>query len=666
MPHRALEMSNLLTADAARNRGSYALGALTTTTLVEMLNHAPDALVAVAQDGRIVLVNRQAEALFGYLRDELLGAPLDRLLPDRHRLSHAGQMRRYFEAPAFRPMTARPGLVGLHKSGREIPIEISLGPVETPKGLLVCAAVRDVTERRRAQADLQRFRAALDCSADALFLVECGGLRILDMNDTACRGMGWAREALLGVAIHELAVPAERKELRDRLRAAVGEDAQHGAVEAVLRRRDMSTFDVEMLLSPYRTNEERMLIVSVRDITERKQIEQALEFQARHDALTGALNRRHFHELFAQEWNRGGPLACVMLDIDYFKKINDTHGHATGDRALMAIATLLQSRCGPRDLLCRYGGEEFCVVLPEADEAEASAWAEGARAAVAAKKLALNDGRSLEMSASLGVAGRLKHIASPEALLALADQAMFTAKEAGRNRVIGSSILSDAVQAISGRVQRLQVFDSLAARDLMTTLVACLKQGDSIAAAAEYFLQLRLGAAPVVDGDGRLLGIVSERDLIASTLQHDPREQCVRDVMQADFIAYEEDTPARQVLEFLNRTSMYCVVVVNNGAPSGIITRGSLLRWFHHWARLIHGSPEAARNEAVACRDERNRQGLLKTAAALAERCQELHRDLEEGCGDFAPRVVSEASRIQELAVDLLGHCQPTLEAAEQ
>jgi diguanylate cyclase (GGDEF)-like protein/PAS domain S-box-containing protein len=606
------------------------------------------------------LVNRQAESLFGYKREELLGTTLERLLPERYRAQHAGQMQRYFDAPAYRPMTARAGLVALHKSGREIPIEISLGPIQTAHGRLVGAAVRDVTERRQAEAALRRFRAALDCSADSLFLIERSELRILDLNDTACRSLGHKREELLALQIHEFAVSSQREELKERLAEAFYDEARQCAVEATLRRRDQSIFEVEMLLRPYRRDDEEMLIVSVRDVTERKQIEQALEFQARHDALTGALNRRHFHELFAGEWNGGEALACVMLDIDYFKKINDTHGHAMGDRALLSVASLLQSQCSPRDLLCRYGGEEFCVVLPGADEAQAAAWAERARAAIAAKKLPIDKRRSLEMTASLGVAARVDHIATPEALLALADQAMFTAKEAGRNRVICSSILSDAVQTISSRAQSSQLFESLAARDLMTALVACLKEEDSIESAAEYFLQLRLGAAPVVDCHGQLLGIVSERELIASTLHHDPRRQVVRDVMQADFIAYDEETPARQVLEFLNRTSMYCVVVVHEGAPSGVITRGSLLRWFHHWARLIHRPAGVAAEKGGVLREERNREGLLETASALAERCRELYRGLAEGQGDFAPRVIAEVTRVQELANDLLGRCQAT------
>lgn len=648
----------MLVAEADCGRTPIARCGLSTKTLAELLNHAPDALVVADESGEIVLVNRQAESLFGYDCEELLGAPLERLLPARFREPHAAQMRRYFETPAFRPMTARPGLVAMHKSGCEIPIEISLGPVQTARGLLVCAAVRDVTERRRAMASLRRFRAALDCSADSLFLVERSKLRIVDLNDAACRSLGYAREELLELQVNELAVPAGREELRARISDAYSDDARQNAVEATLRRRDRSTLQVEMLLRVYRADNEEMLIVSVRDITERKQIEQALEFQAQHDALTGALNRRQFHELFSREWATGEPLACVMLDIDYFKKINDTHGHSMGDRALLSVASLLQSQCGPRDFVCRYGGEEFCIALPGADEARDAAWAEAARAAIAAKKLPIDERRSLDMTASLGVAARHDGVGGQETLLSLADQAMFTAKEAGRNCVICSSILNDDVQTLSSRAGNSPRFAALAARDLMTSLVACLREEDTIESAAERLLQLRLGAAPVLGEDGRLLGVVSERELIAAALEHDPRQRLIRDVMQGDFVAYEEETPAKQVLEFLNRTSMHCVVVVRDGAPSGIITRGSLLRWFYHWARLIQRPPGVAAEEETALLRQRKREGLLRTAAALAEQCRELHVGLADGQGDLAPRVIAEVTRVQELANDLLGHCQ--------
>ncbi len=532
-------MLMLPTADAWGIDGTTGRDDLTNAALIQLLDDAPDALVVVDAQREIMLVNRQAESLFGYSREELLGATLEQLLPERFRPGHAEQVRRYAQSPTFRPMSAKAGLWARHKSGREIPIDISLSPVHTASGTLICAAVRDVTERKR--------------------------------------------------------------------------------------------------------------------------IEEALIYQARHDALTEALNRRRFQDLFKLVWNRSvaenAPLACVMLDVDYFKKINDTHGHITGDAALQAIGALLKANAGPRDLICRYGGEEFAVVLADVNATQAADWAERVRAAIAAARIPLDEHRKLEITASLGVACRRDGTTSTEALLELADQAMLTAKETGRNRVISSSILSSAVQGISSHARQSQLLDRLVARDLMTALVACLKQGDAIQSAAEYFLQLRIGAAPVVADDGRLLGIVSERNLIDATAQHNPWLHTVGKCMQADVVAYDEETPARQVLEFLNRTATYCVVVVRAGMPTGIVTRGSLLRWFFAWAQLRHdpphGSPGDERQTALHPRDR-----LLATSSALAQRCLDLHRALAEG-GELAPRVVAEVTRVQELINDLLGHCQP-------
>lgn len=158
------------------------------------------------------------------------------------------------------------------------------------------------------------------------------------------------------------------------------------------------------------------------------------------DALTGLRNVRYFHERLAQEWARsqreGLPLSLIVADIDRFKDVNDRHGHAEGDRALVHVASLIASHVRLSDVACRIGGEEFGIICADSARDATRAVAERIRAALATTPFVPRGGPPEPLTASFGVAD---DAASTDDLFRAADAALYVSKAAGRNRVTGSS-----------------------------------------------------------------------------------------------------------------------------------------------------------------------------------------------------------------------------------
>jgi diguanylate cyclase (GGDEF)-like protein len=190
---------------------------------------------------------------------------------------------------------------------------------------------------------------------------------------------------------------------------------------------------------------------------------------SRTDVLTGLLNRRAFQGHATLEWSRSKRhelrVACALLDLDFFKHINDEFGHTAGDVVLKIVARQLQKQCRTSDSVCRYGGEEFCVLLPHTDEEGAASWAEFARQAIEAMPVTIND-RSLQVTASFGVAERLADDDRIELLIERADQALMVAKRAGRNRVMRSTTALSAQ-----RIEQTTVEHDPLARTTRTQLI---------------------------------------------------------------------------------------------------------------------------------------------------------------------------------------------------
>ena len=201
------------------------------------------------------------------------------------------------------------------------------------------------------------------------------------------------------------------------------------------RRGTIASFDDITLLERKREELSEMLKALRLSRDELKQSNKELQYLATRDPLTGCLNRRTFFELFDEQWNAArrhqNPLSCFMVDVDHFKSVNDNHGHSVGDEVLQRVAATMQQTARDSDVVCRYGGEEFCILLPQTDTADACRAAERIRQAIEKLEFA-----NLSVTASLGVSSLALGATNPQELLDQADKCLYVAKRGGRNQVV--------------------------------------------------------------------------------------------------------------------------------------------------------------------------------------------------------------------------------------
>ena len=482
------------TPRAPRARATAPLG----LSAESVLDASPNAVVFVDVRGRIVYASQRVQEAFGWLPEELLGEPLERLVPSRLAERHAAHRAGYLHHPTPRPMGSGLELTAAHRDGREFPVEVSLASVQSPRGPLVFATIVDIAARTNLQGQLEQAHAELSRHADELelhgremaLLVRMGELLescqsldeayavIAGFAESLFAGDAGAVYALAssGTAVEAVAAwgspPPSRSVFRPtecwalrrgQLHTVHGGDAElkcpHveetiltgllceplvaqtetlGLLHVQVRRRVVGKTRAALLADRERLVQTlgKQVALSLANI----RLRATLREESARDSLTGLFNRRYMEESLDREIRRatreGYGLGVLLADLDNFKQLNDAFGHAAGDEVLRRIGRFLGTVVRGEDIACRFGGEEFVVILPKASlentYRRAEALREGMKASPSDEPSRLYPTTTM----SVGVAAYPEHGTSVAQLILAADSAMYLAKAQGRDRVV--------------------------------------------------------------------------------------------------------------------------------------------------------------------------------------------------------------------------------------
>jgi diguanylate cyclase (GGDEF)-like protein/PAS domain S-box-containing protein len=405
-----------------------------------ILNSAHEAFISMDEDGNIVEWTSQAERDFGWSRAEAIGRPLaEKILPAGDREHYEPGLQRMLEGD-HRAIGRRIEVTASHRNGIRFPVELSFSTLQTSNGLRFNAFVHDISERRRSEEALnqanQRFRSAFDDAGIGMAIVSLEG-RWLRANRALAELTGYPQDQLVGMGFEDITHPDDLPKDFNALQEMIEGVRDRFQTEKRYIHADGHVIWISLSTTIVRDGESKpmYLLSQMQDISERKEQEKRLTHRASHDELTGLPNRGVLEDRMLLAFNRQRrdrkPISVLYLDLDGFKRVNDTHGHDAGDYLLVAVAKRLTALVRPTDVVSRLGGDEFAILCEAMNEDGATQLAK--RIVEVVPKPIEVAGRSLAVTPSVGIALSRDPGIRPGELLADADMAMYFAKEESRS-----------------------------------------------------------------------------------------------------------------------------------------------------------------------------------------------------------------------------------------
>ncbi len=400
-----------------------------------------DPLLTISKNGKIMDVNSATILTTGMSREELQGSDFSDYFTDP-KAARAGYQKVFSDGTVNDyPLTIR------HRDGHVTDVLYNATVYLNDKGQIegVFAAARDITERKRFEDELRDHEDRLSLATIH------NGVGIWDWN-LQTQEMLWDDSMYALYHIRREDFSGNEEAWRQSLHP---DDLERGDKEVEAALSGVKPFDtqfrvcwptgevryIKAVAKVFRDDKGkplRMLGTNI-DVTDRELLQIELERQAHIDYLTGVSNRRHFMEQAELELNRsiryGNTLSIFMMDIDYFKHVNDSYGHKVGDLVLKKLADVCLETLREVDIIGRIGGEEFAILLPETKKMEAVEVAERLRASISSAKVPLESGLPIHFSISIGVSALTSSDDNVDVLLNLADKALYEAKQTGRNKV---------------------------------------------------------------------------------------------------------------------------------------------------------------------------------------------------------------------------------------